>query len=200
MYSQGPGMGWGSSRISNTGPEKAQPQLPAGPSFSPPNVRFLLSPDPHGYVGSRPQGRKKNHSGKPRGRIVGFGHNTTAGTEQPGSSRPRSPCRALPPRCASASGRTRAGACPDSGTDGRDRATRGSIPQPGPARASPGKERSGEPGEVGTRGTHVGLRDLRPRSARLGSSRGQSCGASAPFEDGRSRARLDPRKGHSGRA
>ncbi|KAF6288441.1 hypothetical protein mRhiFer1_009160 [Rhinolophus ferrumequinum] len=59
MYSQGPGMGWGSSRISNTGPEKAQPQLPAGPSFSPPNVRFLLSPDPHGYVGSRPQGRKK---------------------------------------------------------------------------------------------------------------------------------------------
>lgn len=35
------------------------PRLPAGPSFSPHNVRFLLSPDPYCYVGCRPQGRKK---------------------------------------------------------------------------------------------------------------------------------------------
>lgn len=130
-----------------------------------------LTPDNHhlavvGKLGVCPRAPAplplQNHSGKSRGRIVGFGHNTAAGTEQPGSSRPRSRCRAP-----ASSVRFCLGAHTGWGLSGRrDRWEAGDtrIRSPArPARASPGKERSGSPERWEREGRHVGLRDLRPR-------------------------------------
>lgn len=100
----------------------------------------------------------QNHPGKPRGRIVGFGHNTAAGTEQPGSSRPRSRCRAP-----ASSVRVCLGAHTGWGLSGRsDRWEEGDARIRSPARPRPSVSRQREI-RWEREGQHVGLRDLRPR-------------------------------------
>lgn len=100
----------------------------------------------------------QNHPGEPRGRIVGFGHNTAAGTEQPGSSRPRSRCRAP-----ASSVRVCLGAHTGWGLSGLgDRWEAGDARIRSPARPRRCVARQREI-RWELEGRHAGLRDLRPR-------------------------------------